>query len=147
MSSQLYSSVDFGRKWQLIHEHVTPNRFYWWVIACFPFFCCFFGGFFMRRFYYRPRPPSKKKIKFWLTRDGGRKPLFVFCTTERAILMAENEEPLLLRLEFSTFSRRRYAVSQRLISAITFWQTACQHSLAPQHLPLECGHVKQRCHY
>lgn len=29
---QLYSSVDFGRKWQLIHEHVTPNRFYWWVI-------------------------------------------------------------------------------------------------------------------
>lgn len=29
MSSQLYSSVDFGRKWQLIHEHVTPNRFYW----------------------------------------------------------------------------------------------------------------------
>lgn len=75
--------------------------------------------------------------------------MFVFCTTERAILMAENEEPLLLRprrlvmrLEFSTFSRRRYAVSQRLISAITFWQTACQHSLAPQHLPLQCGHVK-----
>lgn len=32
MSPQLYSSVDFGRKWQLIHEHVTPNRFYWWVI-------------------------------------------------------------------------------------------------------------------
>ncbi|CAF93571.1 unnamed protein product, partial [Tetraodon nigroviridis] len=26
----LYSSVDFGRKWQLIHEHVTPNRFYCW---------------------------------------------------------------------------------------------------------------------
>ncbi|PWA30595.1 hypothetical protein CCH79_00009141 [Gambusia affinis] len=25
----LYSSVDFGRKWMLIHEHVTPNRFYW----------------------------------------------------------------------------------------------------------------------
>ncbi|XP_036971360.1 VPS10 domain-containing receptor SorCS3 [Acanthopagrus latus] len=28
---KLYSSVDFGRKWQLIHEHVTPNRFYWSV--------------------------------------------------------------------------------------------------------------------
>ncbi|KAF0037832.1 hypothetical protein F2P81_010706, partial [Scophthalmus maximus] len=25
---KLYSSVDFGRKWQLIHERVTPNRFY-----------------------------------------------------------------------------------------------------------------------
>lgn len=32
ISPQLYSSVDFGRKWQLIHGHVTPNRFYWWVI-------------------------------------------------------------------------------------------------------------------
>uniref|UniRef100_A0A669DPF9 Sortilin related VPS10 domain containing receptor 3 n=1 Tax=Oreochromis niloticus TaxID=8128 RepID=A0A669DPF9_ORENI len=30
-NSSLYSSVDFGRKWQLIHEHVTPNRFYWSV--------------------------------------------------------------------------------------------------------------------
>lgn len=29
ISPQLYSSVDFGRKWQLIHERVTPNRFYW----------------------------------------------------------------------------------------------------------------------
>uniref|UniRef100_A0A8C4NQG3 PKD domain-containing protein n=1 Tax=Dicentrarchus labrax TaxID=13489 RepID=A0A8C4NQG3_DICLA len=28
---KLYSSVDFGRKWQLIHEQVTPNRFYWSV--------------------------------------------------------------------------------------------------------------------
>uniref|UniRef100_A0A8C5HSJ0 VPS10 domain-containing receptor SorCS3-like n=1 Tax=Gouania willdenowi TaxID=441366 RepID=A0A8C5HSJ0_GOUWI len=28
---KLYSSVDFGRKWQLIHEHVTPSRFYWSV--------------------------------------------------------------------------------------------------------------------
>uniref|UniRef100_A0A8D3BM33 PKD domain-containing protein n=1 Tax=Scophthalmus maximus TaxID=52904 RepID=A0A8D3BM33_SCOMX len=28
---KLYSSVDFGRKWQLIHERVTPNRFYWSV--------------------------------------------------------------------------------------------------------------------
>ncbi|KAM9770526.1 LOW QUALITY PROTEIN: VPS10 domain-containing receptor SorCS3-like [Menidia menidia] len=28
---KLYISVDFGRKWQLIHEHVTPNRFYWSV--------------------------------------------------------------------------------------------------------------------
>lgn len=40
ISLQLYSSVDFGRKWQLIHEHVTPNRFYWWVthshISTFP---------------------------------------------------------------------------------------------------------------
>lgn len=40
--------MDFGRKWQLIHEHVTPNRFYWWVIlfhisAFFPlpFLFCF----------------------------------------------------------------------------------------------------------
>ncbi|KAJ8360220.1 hypothetical protein SKAU_G00167450 [Synaphobranchus kaupii] len=30
---KLYSSVDFGRKWQLVHEHVTPNRFYWSVIG------------------------------------------------------------------------------------------------------------------
>uniref|UniRef100_A0A4W6CS98 Sortilin related VPS10 domain containing receptor 3 n=1 Tax=Lates calcarifer TaxID=8187 RepID=A0A4W6CS98_LATCA len=30
---KLYSSVDFGRKWQLIHEHVTPNRFYWSVLG------------------------------------------------------------------------------------------------------------------
>ncbi|XP_048843157.1 VPS10 domain-containing receptor SorCS3 [Brienomyrus brachyistius] len=30
---KLYSSVDFGRKWQLVHERVTPNRFYWAVIG------------------------------------------------------------------------------------------------------------------
>nr|XP_023994766.1 VPS10 domain-containing receptor SorCS3-like [Salvelinus alpinus] len=24
---KLYASLDFGRKWQLVHEHV--NRFYW----------------------------------------------------------------------------------------------------------------------
>ncbi|KAL2102436.1 hypothetical protein ACEWY4_001604 [Coilia grayii] len=30
-SVPLYSSVDFGRKWQLVHEAVTPNRFYWSV--------------------------------------------------------------------------------------------------------------------
>ncbi|XP_006630890.2 VPS10 domain-containing receptor SorCS3 [Lepisosteus oculatus] len=30
---KLYSSLDFGRKWQLVHEHVTPNRFYWSVIG------------------------------------------------------------------------------------------------------------------
>ncbi|XP_049577470.1 VPS10 domain-containing receptor SorCS1 isoform X2 [Syngnathus scovelli] len=26
---KLYSSVEFGRRWQLVHEKVTPNRFYW----------------------------------------------------------------------------------------------------------------------
>ncbi|XP_066527997.1 VPS10 domain-containing receptor SorCS3 [Hoplias malabaricus] len=26
---KLYSSVDFGRKWILVHERVTPGRFYW----------------------------------------------------------------------------------------------------------------------
>ncbi|XP_035256981.1 VPS10 domain-containing receptor SorCS1-like isoform X2 [Anguilla anguilla] len=26
---KLYSSVEFGRKWQLVHEKVAPNRFYW----------------------------------------------------------------------------------------------------------------------
>ena len=26
---QLYSSMDFGRRWQLVHERITPNRFYW----------------------------------------------------------------------------------------------------------------------
>lgn len=26
---QLYSSMDFGRRWQLMHERITPNRFYW----------------------------------------------------------------------------------------------------------------------
>ncbi|XP_061686256.1 VPS10 domain-containing receptor SorCS3 isoform X2 [Syngnathoides biaculeatus] len=28
---KVYSSLDFGRKWQLVHEHVTPTRFYWSV--------------------------------------------------------------------------------------------------------------------
>uniref|UniRef100_A0A671V1G6 VPS10 domain-containing receptor SorCS2 n=1 Tax=Sparus aurata TaxID=8175 RepID=A0A671V1G6_SPAAU len=26
---QLYSSVEFGRRWQVVHERVAPNRFYW----------------------------------------------------------------------------------------------------------------------
>ncbi|XP_016124851.1 VPS10 domain-containing receptor SorCS1-like [Sinocyclocheilus grahami] len=26
---KLYSSVEFGRRWQLVHEQVAPNRFYW----------------------------------------------------------------------------------------------------------------------
>ncbi|XP_051993220.1 VPS10 domain-containing receptor SorCS1-like [Xyrauchen texanus] len=26
---KLYSSVEFGRRWQLVHERVSPNRFYW----------------------------------------------------------------------------------------------------------------------
>ncbi|CAB1344642.1 unnamed protein product, partial [Coregonus sp. 'balchen'] len=26
---KLYSSVEFGRRWQLVHERVAPNRFYW----------------------------------------------------------------------------------------------------------------------
>ncbi|XP_034043575.1 LOW QUALITY PROTEIN: VPS10 domain-containing receptor SorCS1 [Thalassophryne amazonica] len=26
---KLYSSVEFGRRWQLVHEEVAPNRFYW----------------------------------------------------------------------------------------------------------------------
>ncbi|KAI4833209.1 hypothetical protein KUCAC02_016123, partial [Chaenocephalus aceratus] len=25
----LYSSVEFGRRWQVVHERVAPNRFYW----------------------------------------------------------------------------------------------------------------------
>uniref|UniRef100_A0A8C5IMM8 Sortilin N-terminal domain-containing protein n=1 Tax=Junco hyemalis TaxID=40217 RepID=A0A8C5IMM8_JUNHY len=28
LDQKLYSSMDFGRKWQLMHERVTPNRFY-----------------------------------------------------------------------------------------------------------------------
>ncbi|XP_055502953.1 VPS10 domain-containing receptor SorCS1-like isoform X1 [Leucoraja erinacea] len=28
---KLYSSSDFGRRWQLVHERITPNRFYWSV--------------------------------------------------------------------------------------------------------------------
>uniref|UniRef100_A0A8C3JFA0 VPS10 domain-containing receptor SorCS3 n=1 Tax=Calidris pygmaea TaxID=425635 RepID=A0A8C3JFA0_9CHAR len=31
LDQKLYSSMDFGRKWQLMHEQVTPNRFYWSV--------------------------------------------------------------------------------------------------------------------
>lgn len=86
---QLYSSVDFGRKWQLIHEHVTPNRFYWWVILfhisaptltpflflflfCLGFF--FFSNSFLQRFVY----------------SGMQKVLIVFRATEQVILMAEN---------------------------------------------------------
>lgn len=51
--------------------------------------------------------------------------------------MAQNEallprRRLVMRLEFTAFSRRSDAVSQRLISAIAFWQTARQHWLAPQ---------------
>ncbi|XP_063050661.1 VPS10 domain-containing receptor SorCS1-like [Engraulis encrasicolus] len=26
---KLYSSTEFGRRWQLVHERVAPNRFYW----------------------------------------------------------------------------------------------------------------------
>ncbi|KAL2102381.1 hypothetical protein ACEWY4_001549 [Coilia grayii] len=26
---KLYSSMEFGRRWQLVHERVAPNRFYW----------------------------------------------------------------------------------------------------------------------
>ncbi|XP_062319687.1 VPS10 domain-containing receptor SorCS1-like [Osmerus eperlanus] len=26
---KLYVSVEFGRRWQLVHENVVPNRFYW----------------------------------------------------------------------------------------------------------------------
>lgn len=29
LSLQLYSSAEFGRRWQLIQESVVPNRFYW----------------------------------------------------------------------------------------------------------------------
>lgn len=90
-------------------------------------------------------PPQEKK-KYTFFREGGRNPLFVFCTTEQAILMAENEALLprrmVMRMEFSTFSCRSDAVSQRLISAIAIWQTACQHSLALQHLLIVCGDVK-----
>ncbi|XP_017289384.1 VPS10 domain-containing receptor SorCS1 isoform X2 [Kryptolebias marmoratus] len=28
-NQKLYSSVEFGRRWQLVHERVAPNRFYW----------------------------------------------------------------------------------------------------------------------
>uniref|UniRef100_A0A8C8RJX9 Sortilin related VPS10 domain containing receptor 1 n=1 Tax=Pelusios castaneus TaxID=367368 RepID=A0A8C8RJX9_9SAUR len=30
---KLYSSVEFGRKWQLLQEGVAPNRFYWSVMG------------------------------------------------------------------------------------------------------------------
>ncbi|XP_038677600.1 VPS10 domain-containing receptor SorCS1-like isoform X3 [Scyliorhinus canicula] len=30
---KLYSSNDFGRKWQLVHGRITPNRFYWSVMG------------------------------------------------------------------------------------------------------------------
>uniref|UniRef100_A0A3Q3MYC9 Sortilin related VPS10 domain containing receptor 3b n=1 Tax=Mastacembelus armatus TaxID=205130 RepID=A0A3Q3MYC9_9TELE len=30
---KLYSSMDFGRKWQLVHENVMPGRFYWAVMG------------------------------------------------------------------------------------------------------------------
>uniref|UniRef100_A0A667YBF1 Sortilin related VPS10 domain containing receptor 3b n=1 Tax=Myripristis murdjan TaxID=586833 RepID=A0A667YBF1_9TELE len=31
--SKLYSSLDFGRKWQLVHDDVMPGRFYWAVMG------------------------------------------------------------------------------------------------------------------
>uniref|UniRef100_A0A8C4HZL4 Sortilin related VPS10 domain containing receptor 3b n=1 Tax=Dicentrarchus labrax TaxID=13489 RepID=A0A8C4HZL4_DICLA len=31
--SKLYSSMDFGRKWQLVHDNVMPGRFYWAVMG------------------------------------------------------------------------------------------------------------------
>lgn len=34
---QLYSSMDFGRKWQLVHDNVMPGRFYWYDYAFFFF--------------------------------------------------------------------------------------------------------------
>lgn len=27
---QLYSSMDFGRKWNFVHDNVMPGRFYWY---------------------------------------------------------------------------------------------------------------------
>ncbi|XP_075071834.1 VPS10 domain-containing receptor SorCS3 isoform X2 [Mixophyes fleayi] len=30
---KLYSSMDFGRRWHLMHERITPNRFYWSVMG------------------------------------------------------------------------------------------------------------------
>ncbi|TFK07037.1 tankyrase-2 [Platysternon megacephalum] len=29
LDQKMYSSMDFGRRWQLMHERITPNRFYW----------------------------------------------------------------------------------------------------------------------
>ncbi|KAM4607452.1 VPS10 domain-containing receptor SorCS3-like [Polymixia lowei] len=31
--SKVYSSMDFGRKWQLVHDNVMPGRFYWAVMG------------------------------------------------------------------------------------------------------------------
>ncbi|KAM6956470.1 VPS10 domain-containing receptor SorCS3 [Aplochiton taeniatus] len=31
--SKLYSSMDFGKKWQLVHDNVMPGRFYWAVMG------------------------------------------------------------------------------------------------------------------
>ncbi|XP_041426021.1 VPS10 domain-containing receptor SorCS3 [Xenopus laevis] len=31
LDQKLYSSMDFGRRWNLMHERITPNRFYWSV--------------------------------------------------------------------------------------------------------------------
>ncbi|XP_024064621.2 VPS10 domain-containing receptor SorCS3 [Terrapene carolina triunguis] len=31
LDQKMYSSMDFGRRWQLMHERITPNRFYWSV--------------------------------------------------------------------------------------------------------------------
>ncbi|XP_077437651.1 VPS10 domain-containing receptor SorCS3 isoform X1 [Vanacampus margaritifer] len=31
--SKLYSSVDFGKRWQLVHDNVMPGRFYWAVMG------------------------------------------------------------------------------------------------------------------
>uniref|UniRef100_A0A3B3BJH2 Sortilin related VPS10 domain containing receptor 3b n=1 Tax=Oryzias melastigma TaxID=30732 RepID=A0A3B3BJH2_ORYME len=31
--NKLYSSMDFGRKWQLVHDNVMPGRFYWSVMG------------------------------------------------------------------------------------------------------------------
>lgn len=38
---QLYSSMDFGRKWQLVHDNVMPGRFYWYdyVDPIYKLFC------------------------------------------------------------------------------------------------------------
>lgn len=49
---QLYVSVEFGRRWQLVHNNVVPNRFYWWdnqlmvwlkyTVVCMFFICLLF---------------------------------------------------------------------------------------------------------
>ncbi|XP_041866105.1 VPS10 domain-containing receptor SorCS3 [Melanotaenia boesemani] len=31
--NKLYSSMDFGRKWQFVHDNVMPGRFYWAVMG------------------------------------------------------------------------------------------------------------------